>query len=81
MVFLTGIANCTTLLVIINFFIMTAHQATCPICEASVEIPEGTVESEVITCADCSTQLVVEKISAEGAQVSEAPEIEEDWGE
>ncbi len=60
---------------------MTAHQATCPVCEASVEIPEGTVESEVITCADCSTQLVVEKISAEGAQVSEAPEIEEDWGE
>jgi len=78
---LTGRASYTTLLVIINFFIMTAHQATCPVCEASVEVPEGTVESEVITCTDCSTQLVVDKISSEGAEVSEAPDIEEDWGE
>ncbi|PIZ66145.1 lysine biosynthesis protein LysW [Candidatus Roizmanbacteria bacterium CG_4_9_14_0_2_um_filter_39_13] len=60
---------------------MAIQNTTCPVCEASVEIPEGTVESEVLTCADCSTQLVVDSISAEGVQVSEAPAVEEDWGE
>lgn len=59
---------------------MSNIQQSCPTCDSQVEIPEGTLESELLTCDDCDTMLEV--ISNNGnLQLQEAPEIEEDWGE
>lgn len=53
--------------------------AECPVCGADVELPEGTVQGELITCPDCGVELEV--ISLDPPQVEEAPQEEEDWGE
>lgn len=60
---------------------MTNITASCPICDANVAVPEGTEETEVLTCGECENQLVVEKIDSSNVVLAEAPEIEEDWGE
>lgn len=51
----------------------------CPICGAEVQLPEGTVNGELLSCADCGTELEV--INAEKGELAEAPQEEEDWGE
>lgn len=53
--------------------------AECPVCGADVELPQGTVQGELITCPDCGVELEV--ISLDPPQVEEAPQEEEDWGE
>lgn len=60
---------------------MNVTTGTCPICDAQVTLPSDTEESEVITCGDCKSRLVVEKISQRAATLIQAPEVEEDWGE
>jgi alpha-aminoadipate carrier protein LysW len=56
-----------------------AITAECPVCGADVELPQGTVQGELITCPDCGVELEV--ISLDPPQVEEAPQEEEDWGE
>ena len=56
-----------------------ASSATCPICEASCAIPEGTEVHELLPCSDCGTDLEVESVAP--VKLVPAPEIEEDWGE
>ena len=34
-------------------------KTNCPICDAQVTLPEKTEESEIISCPDCHTRLVV----------------------
>ena len=51
----------------------------CPVCDALIERPEDVVVGELITCADCGTELEV--VSTDPFTVSEAPQEEEDWGE
>ncbi|MDO8610618.1 MAG: lysine biosynthesis protein LysW [bacterium] len=53
----------------------------CPICDAPVTLPEKAEESEIISCTDCQTKLVIEKIQNENAILAQAPAVEEDWGE
>lgn len=54
---------------------------TCVICDATNELAEGTVETEIINCFECDNRLVVTTIVEQTATLEEAPEIEEDWGE
>ena len=51
----------------------------CPVCGAEVELKEGTVKSELISCGDCGVDLEVTGI--EPFELSEAPMEEEDWGQ
>jgi len=60
---------------------MSNLQTSCPVCDAQVTVDQSTVASEIITCPDCDTQLVVDSIDDNSVSVSEAPEVEEDWGE
>ena len=53
----------------------------CIVCDATVSIPGDAQESEVITCSDCKSRLVVEKIDGKKVILGKAPDVEEDWGE
>lgn len=53
--------------------------ALCPVCDAEIDLPEGTVEGELIECPECGTELEVS--SVDPFELSEAPQEEEDWGE
>ncbi len=57
------------------------YQANCPICQAEINLASDTQESEVITCSDCQSRLVVDKVDMDRVDLSQAPEVEEDWGE
>jgi len=57
------------------------RQGDCPVC-AAIIIPQGNVEeTEIVSCPECQTRLVVERLEGSRAIFSEAPQIEEDWGE
>lgn len=60
---------------------MADIKTNCPICDAQISVPEGTVESEILTCEECENRIVVASLDEKGASLEEAPEIEEDWGE
>ena len=52
----------------------------CPTCDEEITLPEGTVAAELITCEECETMLEV-VAGPDGLTLTEAPEVEEDWGE
>ncbi|MBP8600756.1 MAG: lysine biosynthesis protein LysW [Candidatus Saccharicenans sp.] len=56
-------------------------EGTCPICEAEVSLKEDILVSEILSCPDCHSVLVVEAIDDHRASLREAPAIEEDWGQ
>jgi len=56
-------------------------KATCIVCDAAVALPADVQESEVVTCAECKSRLVVSSLNDKSASLSKAPEVEEDWGE
>ena len=56
-------------------------KTNCPICDAQVILPEKTEESEIISCSDCHTRLVVSNLNGMTATLQEAPKVEEDWGQ
>jgi alpha-aminoadipate/glutamate carrier protein LysW len=49
------------------------------VCEAKVSLTEPVRLSEIVQCADCSTELEV--VGLDPVRLDQAPEIEEDWGE
>ena len=51
----------------------------CPECSATVAVPTGAVEGEIVVCPDCATELEV--VGLAPAVLATAPEVEEDWGE
>lgn len=53
----------------------------CAVCGGSLNIPQNIEVSEIITCGECHTRLVVDKIEADRIVVNKAPDVEEDWGE
>lgn len=53
----------------------------CPVCDAQLKISSHIEETEIISCNDCQTKLVVKKINSKKIIFEQAPEIEEDWGE
>lgn len=60
---------------------MTKLNTVCTICGATINILQNVEVSEIITCGECHTRLVVEKIETDRIVVNKAPEVEEDWGE
>ncbi len=53
----------------------------CPICAAGIAPAAGVEETEILTCPDCRSPLVVDGFDGPRLRLSEAPVIEEDWGE
>lgn len=53
----------------------------CPVCDALIFGPTDVEVSEILLCRDCESMLVVEAINESQIELSEAPEMEEDWGE
>jgi lysine biosynthesis protein LysW len=58
-----------------------SFSGNCPICEALVSLEGDVEESEILSCPDCQSVLVVELRQGNNLILAEAPEIEEDWGE
>ena len=58
---------------------MSTNTPNCPYCDATVELPEDVMANELVSCADCGTELDV--ISLNPLELDAAPEVEEDWGE
>lgn len=56
-----------------------SQKAECPVCGAKIERAEDTVESELISCEDCGSELEV--VNLDPFELAEAPQTEEDWGE
>ena len=56
-----------------------SHQVPCPECGAAVDLPKGTVQSEIVSCGDCGVDLEV--VNIDPLELAPAPEEEEDWGE
>ena len=51
----------------------------CPICGAEMTMPGDTVAGELVTCAECGSDLEVTCVDP--LTVVEAPQEEEDWGQ
>ena len=51
----------------------------CCVCDADVKVAGDAMVGELITCADCGTELEVVSISP--VTLQEAPLVQEDWGE
>jgi len=51
----------------------------CPECAAEIELPQDTIQNEIIECPDCGVELEVIKLDP--PTVDLAPQEEEDWGE
>ena len=56
-------------------------QAVCPICGGRVKLSNNPEVSEIITCSECRNRLVIDAVNNDKVSLSEAPRIEEDWGE
>lgn len=54
---------------------------SCPVCEAPVVPQDRVEESEILHCPECYSVLFVEGVEPDHLVLSEAPQIEEDWGE
>ncbi|MGA2586118.1 MAG: lysine biosynthesis protein LysW [Candidatus Aminicenantales bacterium] len=59
---------------------MTAR-GECPVCAAFVFSASSVEETEILACPECRTMLVVDGVEGSRLRLSEAPQIEEDWGE
>ncbi|CAG0991822.1 MAG: lysine biosynthesis protein LysW [Anaerolinea sp.] len=53
-------------------------QATCPECEAVIDL-EKPLRGEIVSCPDCGVELEV--ISVSPLTLEPAPMEQEDWGE
>lgn len=58
---------------------MASDTPLCPECEDEIEIPSDAMENELLSCAECGTELEI--ISLDPLELELAPEVEEDWGE
>ena len=56
-------------------------KSLCPVCDVEVTLENNTEESEIISCPECKTRLVVTSLKMKSAILEESPKIEEDWGE
>ena len=56
-----------------------SQKAECPVCGTEIERAKDTVESELISCEDCGSELEV--VNLDPFELAEAPQTEEDWGE
>lgn len=56
-------------------------KAVCPVCDAPVTLPNDVEISEVVTCSDCNSRLVIKSADKQSVTLIQAPDVEEDWGE
>jgi lysine biosynthesis protein LysW len=56
-------------------------QGSCPVCSAAITAAQGLEETEILTCPECQSKLVVDGRQGQNLVLGEAPLIEEDWGE
>jgi lysine biosynthesis protein LysW len=58
-------------------------QSNCPVCDGTVTLNSDVEATEVVSCSECKSRLVVESIDKEKktATLAKAPDVEEDWGE
>lgn len=56
-------------------------QGFCPVCSAVITSPAPVDETEILACPECRSMLVVDGRDGRRLSLSEAPRIEEDWGE
>ena len=54
---------------------------SCPICDALITLDEEVEETEILSCQDCQSVLVVDEVQNTRIILNQAPQIEEDWGE
>ncbi|EHM10485.1 hypothetical protein TheveDRAFT_1366 [Thermanaerovibrio velox DSM 12556] len=57
----------------------TRLNGICVVCEGVVSLPEGSCVGEIVPCPDCGVELEV--LSLEPLELTEAPQVQEDWGE
>lgn len=60
---------------------MNIITGVCPICDGAVRLNDGVEVSEIISCDECKTRLVVECIENQAVTLIKAPDVEEDWGQ
>ncbi len=60
---------------------MTIPSGECPVCAGAVTLQADTQATEVVTCTECKTKLVVDAFNGGIATLTQAPAVEEDWGE
>lgn len=60
---------------------MANKTGLCPVCDGVVSVPENTEVSEIVVCPECNTSLVTDSVDDSKVAFSEAPQVEEDWGE
>jgi len=53
----------------------------CVDCGASIEMPEGAIEGEIVGCPDCGLDCVVVKNESGSLSLQELTIEGEDWGE
>jgi alpha-aminoadipate carrier protein LysW len=58
---------------------MEDMMTNCPSCDAEIVFDDDAEEGEIIECPECGVELEI--VSLDPAEVQEAPEEEEDWGE
>jgi alpha-aminoadipate carrier protein LysW len=54
-------------------------EATCVTCGDSVTLPDDVEIGEIVDCGSCGTELEV--VGVDPAELEEAPDLAEDWGE
>lgn len=58
------------------------EKAPCPDCDAPLEIPNGVVTGEILTCSSCGLELEVSQVNPNNCVELRELVIEgEDWGE
>lgn len=53
----------------------------CPVCEGELKANKDVQISEILSCPDCNSLLVVDYIEDHTINLKKAPQIEEDWGQ
>lgn len=53
----------------------------CPICDTGLNLKEDVLISEILSCPDCNSLLVVDSIEDHRLVLKQAPQLEEDWGQ
>jgi Zn-finger nucleic acid-binding protein len=56
-------------------------RGNCPLCAALILRSAAVDETEILSCPECLSMLVVDRLEGNNLILGEAPEIEEDWRE
>lgn len=57
------------------------NRARCPDCDAELELPEGVVQGEILSCPACGLELEVAQVNGNTVELQELAIEGEDWGE